>query len=80
MANDHFRKPYLFIAPIHDRLRGGAIPSYGVDRTYDTVVRLGGPRWACPGQSFSTSCDWRGHAKSGASPLPTLCQQWQNKK
>lgn len=40
-----------------DHLRGGAIPSYGVNRTYDTAVRLGGPRWACPGQSFSTICD-----------------------
>lgn len=35
-----------------DHLRGGAIPPYGVNRTYDTAVRLGGPRWACPSQSF----------------------------
>ena len=63
-----------------DHLRGGAIPPYGVNRTYDTAVRLGGPRWACQSQSFSTSCDWRGHAKSGASPLPTLCQRWHKNK
>lgn len=75
MANDYFRKPLNLIVCEAVRFRLTVL-------TVRMTQRYG---WEVPGglaqvNLFSPICGWRGHAKSGASPLPTLCQRWHKIK